>query len=207
MPSRDEQDYETRRQQIIDGALQVFASQGFEKATNKDIAKAAGIKSPGLIYHYFKDKTNLLGQVMEERAPALQIIIHGDELIDRPPREVLTLFAGAFIKTLDNRTSVAVFKVILSEAIRKPKMAEVFNRIGPWRGFDFLTRYLQHQMDEGQLCRMEVGAAVRCFIGPLLAFFLTREVFIQADANTLSAETMVETAVEVFLRGMEVRDE
>jgi len=26
------------RQQIIDGALQVFASKGFEKATNKDIA-------------------------------------------------------------------------------------------------------------------------------------------------------------------------
>ena len=56
MPPRDEQDFESRRQQIIDGALQVFASKGFEKATNKDIAVASGIGSPGLIYHYFKDK-------------------------------------------------------------------------------------------------------------------------------------------------------
>jgi len=47
---RDEQDFESRRQQI-DGALQVFASKGFEKATNKDIAAASGLP-PGLIYHY-----------------------------------------------------------------------------------------------------------------------------------------------------------
>ncbi|HCF29675.1 MAG TPA: TetR family transcriptional regulator, partial [Cyanobacteria bacterium UBA11049] len=47
MPPRDEQDFEVKRQQIIDGALQVFASKGFEKATNKDIAAAAGIGSPG----------------------------------------------------------------------------------------------------------------------------------------------------------------
>ena len=65
MPPRDEQDYEARRQQIIDGALQVFASEGFEKATNKDIARAAHINSPGLIYHYFKDKTDLFRQVIE----------------------------------------------------------------------------------------------------------------------------------------------
>jgi AcrR family transcriptional regulator len=51
MPPRDEQDYETRRQQIIDGALQVFATKGFERATNKDIALASKIGSPGLIYH------------------------------------------------------------------------------------------------------------------------------------------------------------
>lgn len=50
MPPRDEQDFEDRRQQIIDCALQVFASKGFEKATNKDIAAASGIGSPGLIY-------------------------------------------------------------------------------------------------------------------------------------------------------------
>lgn len=53
MPPRDEQDFENRRQQIIDGALQVFGTKGFEKANNKDIAVAARIGSPGLIYHYF----------------------------------------------------------------------------------------------------------------------------------------------------------
>lgn len=48
MVARDEE-YERRRQQIIDGALVVFSQKGFDKATNQEIAEAAGIASPGLI--------------------------------------------------------------------------------------------------------------------------------------------------------------
>ena len=202
MPPRDDEDYESKRQQIIDGALQVFAGKGFENATNKDIAAAAGIGSPGLIYHYFKDKTDLFRQVVEQRAPVLQLISHGEELLDRPPREVLTAFGNSFVKMLDNRTSIAVFKVMLAESIRRPAVAEAFNRVGPGRGFAFLATYLAHQMERGTLRRMDPGAAVRCFMGPFLAFVLTREVFVQPDAPTLKPETMVTTAVEVFLNGM-----
>ncbi|MDF5718561.1 MAG: TetR/AcrR family transcriptional regulator [Rhizonema sp. NSF051] len=74
MPPRDEQGFEGRRQQIIHGALQVFASKGFDSATNKDIAAASGIGSPGLSYHYFKDKYDLLQQVVEQRMPLLQLL-------------------------------------------------------------------------------------------------------------------------------------
>ncbi|NIW45213.1 MAG: TetR family transcriptional regulator, partial [Gammaproteobacteria bacterium] len=49
-----QQIFETRREEIIDAALRVFSEKGFNAATNKDIAKAAGIRSPGLIYHYFE---------------------------------------------------------------------------------------------------------------------------------------------------------
>ena len=202
MPPRDEEDYESKRQQIIDGALQVFAGKGFENATNKDIAAAAGIGSPGLIYHYFKDKTDLFREVVEQRAPVLQLISHGEEWMDRPPREVLTAFGLSFVKMLDNRTSIAMLKIMLAEAIRRPLVAEAFNRIGPGRGFAFLATYLAQQMERGTLRRMDTGAAVRCFIGPFLAFVLTREVFVQPDARTLAPETMVTTAVEVFLNGM-----
>lgn len=202
MPPRDKDDFETRRQQIIDGALQVFATKGFEKATNKDIARAASIGSPGLIYHYFKDKSDLFRQVMQERTVVLQLLNRSDELMDKPPREVLTLFGEALVKTLDNRASVSMFKLMLSEVMRHPMVADFFNSIGPGRGFAFLTRYLQRQMDAGTLRRVDPGAAARCFVGPLLAYIMLREVFVQPDAQTLDQDTMVATAVEVFLEGM-----
>lgn len=202
-PPRDDQDYESKRQQIIDGALHVFASQGFEKATNRDIARAAHIGSPGLIYHYFKDKADLFGQVLEERAPALQLVAKGEEMMDLPPREVLTRFAHAFVDMLDNRVGVAMFKMVLGEAIRRPAVAEIVNRVGPGRGIGFIVRYISHQMQLGTLRKMDPGGAARCFLGPLLAFVLTREVLVQPDAATLSPETMAETVVDIFLRGME----
>ena len=46
---------ENRREQIMESALRVFAKKGFTGASNKDIAREAGI-TPGLIYHYFESK-------------------------------------------------------------------------------------------------------------------------------------------------------
>ena len=204
MATRDTQDFESRRQQIIDGALQVFASKGFEKATNKDIAAAASIGSPGLIYHYFKDKSDLFKQVIEQRIPMLQLLSHQEEMMALPPREALTLFASTFLEVVDNPTAVALVKLMLGEAIRRPYVADMINAIGPHRNFAFLNRYLEKQMDAGVLRRMNPGAAARCFVGPLLAFMITREIFRQPDAETLEAQTMVTTVVEVFLQGMEL---
>jgi AcrR family transcriptional regulator len=204
MPPRDEQDFEVKRQQIIDGALQVFASKGFEKATNKDIAAAAGIGSPGLIYHYFKDKGDLFQQVVEQRLPLLQLLSHSEEIMTKPPEDVLTLFGHAFLRFADNPTTLALFKLLLGEAIRQPQVAEMVNKIGPSRSLGFLTRYLAQQMSDGILKPMDPGAAARCFVGPLIAYLLTREVFLQPDAQQISPNTMVKTAVEVFLRGMQI---
>jgi hypothetical protein len=59
-------------------------------------------------------------------------------------------------------------------------------------------------MELGHLRRMDVGAAARCFIGPLIAYVITREVFVQADAHSLQPQVMAGTAVEIFLGGMEI---
>jgi TetR/AcrR family transcriptional repressor of mexJK operon len=204
MPIRDEREFESRRQQIIDGALQVFSSKGFEKATNKDIADAAGIGSAGLIYHYFQDKSDLFRRVIEERMPAMQVLARSDQLRERPPREVLTLLGTAALKQMANPMNVSLFKLMLGEALRKPVVAEMLTTVGPLRGITVLAGYLEYQMEIGALRRMDPSAAARCFMGPLMAYIITREVFHQPEAQALSPEAMVATAVEIFLQGMEV---
>jgi len=57
---------EDRREQIIDAAMRVFAQKGYSKATNKDIAREAGITT-GLIYYYFDSKEALLKAILEAR--------------------------------------------------------------------------------------------------------------------------------------------
>lgn len=203
MPARDDEERERRREQILGGALKVFASKGFDRATNSDVARAAGIKSPGLIYHYFPGgKEELLEQVLDRNVPILELIKGGDSLMDLPPRVVLSRLAGAFLSMVNNRATFAGFKLLLGESTRRPAVAAMVNRLGPRRGIGFLTRYLAHQMDLGALRRMDAGAAARCFMGPIVLYILTRELFIQPDAETLAPETMLEDAIEVFLRGM-----
>jgi len=204
MPPRNEQDFEVRRQQIIDGALQVFASKGFEKATNKEIAAVSGIGSPGLIYHYFKDKSDLFRQVFEQRLPLLQLLKHSDNIMTKPSGDVLTIFGNAFLRILNNSTSVALFKLILSEVHRQPQTAELLNKVQPSRSFTFLTRYLAQQMEIGVLKPMHPGAAAHCFVGSLLFYTYSHEIFPQPDTQQINPEIMVATAVEVFLQGMQI---
>jgi AcrR family transcriptional regulator len=203
MPQRDEADYERRRDAIIAGALEVFSTKGFEKATNKDIAEAAGIHSPALIYHYFRDKTELFHKALERHAPPLELLAQADALMDRPPREVLTLFGRALLSMMDNRMMVAVMRAMLGESLRRPAVAEMFADFAPRRAFEILTRYVEHQIAMGALRPMNAGIAVRCFLGPLVVYFLNREVFPLPDSRTLNWETMVEYSVDIFLRGME----
>jgi AcrR family transcriptional regulator len=206
MPQRDDNDFERRRQQIIDGALQVFASKGFETATTKDIAEAAGIKSPGLIYHYFTDKADLFRHVIEQRVPVIDLFSHPETIYALPPREALTMFARGLLGATNSPQTVAMMRLMIGESIRHPGVAEMLNRLGPGRGFAFLAAYLERQMEIGALRWIEPGAATRCFAGPLMAFIMTKVIFPQPDSATLTTEAMADAAVDVFLRGMEPHD-
>lgn len=48
-----------RRQQIVDGAIKVFTSKGFHKATVKEIAEASNL-TMGTMYNYVRSKEDIL---------------------------------------------------------------------------------------------------------------------------------------------------
>jgi AcrR family transcriptional regulator len=52
-------DEEEKRRAITDAALKLFVSKGYRATTTRDICAAAGI-SMGALYHYFRDKEDLL---------------------------------------------------------------------------------------------------------------------------------------------------
>lgn len=54
----------SRRQQIIDAAIKVFAGQGYVEASVEDIAKAAGV-APTAIYYHFGGKEELFNQALQ----------------------------------------------------------------------------------------------------------------------------------------------
>jgi AcrR family transcriptional regulator len=203
MRQRNDHEYEVRRRQILDGALHVFARKGFEQATNKEIAAAAGIGSPGLIYHYFKDKSDLFREVVEQKVPLLQLLARPEELMALPPAEALARFGRAYLRIMESPEAIALLRLIIGEAARRPKVAQIFFEAGPNRAFRFLASYLERQMEAGVLRRMDAAAAARCFFSPLIIHVLSRQVFQQPDAFTLDAETLLATNVDVFLRGVQ----
>lgn len=60
-----------RHQEIIDTASMLFIENGYDKTQIADIAKQMNV-AQGLIYHYFKSKTELLYAVIDEMAKEKQ---------------------------------------------------------------------------------------------------------------------------------------
>lgn len=99
---------ELRRQQIFSGALQCFERQGFHETSVTDIAEAAGISS-GLIYQYFKDKRDLLFQVILEILEAYNRDVPNAIVGISDPIARFQSASLAYYKVINQRVSATLF--------------------------------------------------------------------------------------------------
>lgn len=181
----------------------MFASKGYAGATNRDIADAAGVASPGLIYHYFASKEDLLRATIEAHAPPLQLLSHAEALMALPPAEALGRFAAAYLGLMADEKCGALMRVLIGEALRSAEFAAVLAEVGPVRFFRLLASYLDRKMDEGILRRTDPLLAARCFLGPLVSYVLGRVILRIPDDPELSPHSLTAAAIDVFLHGLE----
>ena len=104
-----------RRRQILDGAVRVFARQGFHATRVSDIADEADV-AYGLVYHYFQSKEKVLDEIFTERWSLLLEAIDAARESDLEPREKLGTVAGFIIDSY--RFDPELMKVIIVEVTR-----------------------------------------------------------------------------------------
>jgi AcrR family transcriptional regulator len=54
-----------RKKEILEVSARLFAKQGFEKTTTRDICKATGL-SHAMVYYYFDDKAAILNEILDQ---------------------------------------------------------------------------------------------------------------------------------------------
>jgi AcrR family transcriptional regulator len=205
--TNEEPENSDRRQQILEAALKVFSIKGFHKATNKDIAQAAGGISPGLIYWYFKDKEDLFLSIIRERAAIFQLIEHPERLMELPPREGLALIGRTYLSIFKVPGNVAIVRILVAEVIRFPQIAEMFYKQAASRLLGLLSQYLQHQVDLGRLRPHETAIAARSFLGMFVVNVVAREIMRDPSAIATPDEQLIATVLDIFLGGLEVAEE
>src|SRR5581483_1784727 len=92
---------EDRKEQILDAAMRVFAQKGFTRATNKDIAREAGI-TPGLIYYYFESKEAVLNAIIEQRSPLQVMGSISEEILAMPPELFLRYIIARILAIVES---------------------------------------------------------------------------------------------------------
>lgn len=191
-----------RRAQILGAAFEEFSAKGFEGATIKSIARAAGLQSPALIYWYFPDKEALFRETIASQAPLLQTVRDPASLLELPPEQVLPRIARAYFATASNKVGQRMIRLMVGEAMRRPKVAEMLGKATLVRVLGFLTAYLSRQVELGRLRPHDTRSSARAFMGMLVPQ-VAGQVLIQAlQADGLTNEEHIETCVGIFLRGL-----
>ncbi|MFN0022933.1 MAG: TetR/AcrR family transcriptional regulator [Parvularculaceae bacterium] len=93
-------DYDDKREAIVEHAAALFAARGFDGASLADLAEACGM-SKSLFYHYYPSKEAILFDVMnghmDELSSAMEIEPTSEPVLAlrRFARRLLRLYAGA----------------------------------------------------------------------------------------------------------------
>lgn len=145
--TRREEQAEWRRNQLLDTALRLFGEKGVENTSIKDIAEAAGV-AQGLVYHYFRNKEDLLVEVLQRRSPMLPLRDLLASLQDQPAAEALPMLAQGVYAIMTERRDL--LSIILREAAVNPSMIE---RLAGFREeiFGMVARYLEARIAAGEL--------------------------------------------------------
>lgn len=197
--------YDERRQQILLGALKIFSEKGYLGSSNKDIAQAAGINSAALIYHYFENKQALFEAVIEEFMPPLQLIADPERLLQMPVELALRQIAVAMVDILSEPATNALFCLMLSEALYNSEVAHGVYRGGSQKILSVMYAYFDRLMNEGTLRRLDVGAVLRCFVGPIAAYMLNDRMLKMPDEKSPAKDVMIDTHISIFLKGLDYR--
>lgn len=120
---------EARRAQIVAAMLRVVAERGYERATVKDIADAAGL-SPGLLHYHFASKQEILVALAETLAETAQK--RQTELAaPKSARARLLALLDAHVARGkgEDPAAVACWVTLGAEAPRIPELAAVYRRV------------------------------------------------------------------------------
>ncbi len=193
-----------KRDRILDAAIVVFARKGFHGARVSDIATEAEI-AYGLVYHYFKNKDEILTTIFEERwsgfLESVEAIGRGPGTVRNQLVSIATLILNAF------RLRPEWVKVLVLEIQRTSRFAEPAQQKAVRRLFEVFESVLRGGQDRGEL-RTDMDARVgsALFLGAI-ELMITSLVIGVAEAPEDDAGQRayyLEAAhqiVDIFLRG------
>lgn len=194
-----------KREKILDAAIAVFARRGYHGSRISDIAREAGI-AYGLVYHYFKNKEEILGQVFERRWGVFLEALEGIAADQTPAAEKLSSVAALILNAY--RVRPEWVKVLVIEIQRSARFAEP----GQLRAFGQFFGVVEGIIVEGQRTgelRADLDPRIACtaFVGAL-ELAITRLVLKLAQVDESAPDGreyylhVARSVVELFLHGL-----
>jgi len=189
---------EDRRQQIVDVATRLFARQGYEGTTTRQIAESAEVNE-AIIFRHFSTKEDLYWAVIEDqcriragREKLEQALASGND-----DEEIFTSIATEFL----NRDATLP-RLLLFSALERHEVSQRFFKLHVASYYEILGDYIRRRIEEGAFREVDPILAARSFFGMLVYHFQIQELFGVKEFHDFDLEHSVKTFVGIWLKGM-----
>ena len=188
------------RERILHAATEVFARSGFHGARVADIAEHAGI-AYGLVYHYFRNKDDILAALFSERWGQYIEYLHDVARLPLTFPERMRRLVHFWVETY--RRDPDLMTIMINEVSRSYEFLESHDIGTVMIAFDAIESMIRTARDKGELDRdidpqlasyVIFGAAEMVLTGYVMGTLR------RADADTFARDE--EQLLSLLLRGL-----
>ncbi len=187
MPKVSQEHLERRRQQILDAAVDCFATRGFHATSMQDIFKAAGL-SAGAVYRYFPSKAALIRDIAAGvLADTLTLL---DDAIDSEatPADVVTSIVGRLSEGPLARVRPVAAQV-WAEAVLDQEIHEIA-RFMLGQLLASFDRLAQRNVAAGRMpADTDTAAAAQLFLAIIQGYIIQLGIFDEVSLDQVRAGT------------------
>ena len=199
--SRWQRRKDSRSEEILDAALQLFSEKGFSATRIIDVAELAGI-SKGSLYNYYENKEAIFKAVVQQRiSPQLDQV---DTLISDfqdSHAELLKLLINRWWVTVICSPLSAIPKIIVSESGNFPDLAHYFTKNVVIRFRDLLSNVIKEGIDCGEFNDLDPQTTSRLIIAPLVQAAIWMHSLKKYD-DDLGSQSYLQLHIEFMLNNI-----
>jgi AcrR family transcriptional regulator len=185
-------------------AKELFARQGYEGTTTRQIAQRAKVNE-AIIFRHFPSKQGLYWAVLEHQC---ELGAARQALEDRlnsggSDREI---FAGIAEDTLRRRArDSSLSRLLLYSALENHKLAHRFFQTHGAVYYEMLAEYIRRRIDAGAFRDLDPLLAARGFLGMIVYHSLVQDLYGEKRFHDFDVQQVSQTLTDIWLGGMVVR--
>ncbi|MBP5975074.1 MAG: TetR family transcriptional regulator [Brasilonema octagenarum HA4186-MV1] len=186
------------RTRILDAARRLFASQGFDGTTTRDLAQAAGV-AEGTLFRHFSNKKAILIEVATQG----WVEILTDLLTELSEMGSYKAVAQVMRRRMWNMQKNAdLMRVCFMEAQFHPDLRDRIQSEVIAKMTDVGEAFFQTAMDKGIYRRMDAKLVAKVFLGMFAVAGFSNNTLMEPNASPQQMQQMAEGLADIFLNGV-----
>src|SRR5437868_6652789 len=189
-----------RKQQILEAATPLFARQGFQGTTTREVADAAKVNE-ALVFRHFRSKEDLYWGVLDRMCRKRRSPDKFERRLSEntPAREMFAALARDILERQDDST---FSRLLFFSALENHRLSERVFRTYIAGRYELLAAHIRKRIKSGEFREVDPLLAARGFLGMVVYHFLIQNLFGAKRYQKFDRQMVCETFSELWLAGV-----